>query len=462
MNRVGTGEAGSDGTFQAARRSMMQKGMVAVVAIVFAFSIGAWAVEWKEVDWGADVVLDTQTGLPAIVFSASVAYSESPDSYYLEGGWEIYAVVNGREVPIEAAPTTMYLRGETLTLYLATSQIPLEAGKTYGARLSLQDTVNDLSYQRTFSYRPAEILPIGIPLRGWDGSENVDLSQLPDEELEQLVLLNNLLKRYKAYPEEKTVESFLRKDAAARPDTAILLDGPLGEGQEIDRCTYSACGEGCCSTCVEHEEAEEEEADEAASEQEEEPAEPAPDVRIECIVYQGTQYGTEGDEYVQIKNYGTAAQDLLGWTLANLRDTKLAFTFPESFLLEPDMSIRVYTNEIHAEWGEFSFESEQAIWTNVTLYPVSLILVPMPTETINLAGAPIRFTITLTLYTYSLSSPDDIAVILRDHLAQFDQDFTGSIYVGAGSSVMGGGKTIFVHDVAMQILQAAAIEIGER
>ena len=435
----------------------MQRGILASVVILVAFSIGAVAVEWEEIGWGADVVLNTETGLPAIVFYASVEYSEFPSNYHLEGGWEVYAIVNGTQVPIEGAPTTARMRGSTLTIYSATSQIPIEAGKSYGATLSLQDTVNDLSYQRTFSYSPDEILPIGISLRGWDGSDEIDLSQLPDEELEQLVLLHDLLKRYKQSPVEKTVVSFLREDAAAQPDTAILLNGELGVGEEIDRCTYSACGEGCCSTCVEHEATTEE----AEAEQAGNTDEPTPDVRIECIVYQGTEFETEGDEYVQIKNYGTASQDLLGWTLANSNNTNHVFTFPESFLLEPEMSIRVYTNEIHAEWGEFSFESEESIWTNVTLYPVSLVLIPMPTATISSPGTGISFSVVLTLYTYSLASRDDIAFI-QGELAQFGQEFEGSIYVGSGSSILGGGKTIFVHDIAMKVLEAAAIEIRNR
>ena len=437
----------------------MHRGILASVVILVAFSIGAVAVDWEEVSWGADVVLNTGTGLPAIVFYATVEYSEFPSNYHLEGGWEVYAIVNGTQVPIEGAPTTARVSSSTLTIYSATSQIPIEAGTSYGATFSLQDSVNDLSYERTFSYSPDEILPIGVSLRGWDGSEDIDLSQIPDEELEQLAVLHDLLKKYKQYPVEKTAVSFLREDAAARPDTAILLNGELGVGEEIDRCTYSACGEGCCSTCVEHEETTEEA--EASEQQTEDTDEPAPDVRIECIEYKGTDFETESDEYVQIKNYGTAAQDLLGWTLANLNAAKNEFTFPESFLLEPEMSIRVYTNEIHDEWGGFSFESEEGIWTNVLEYPISLVLIPMPQGLITSPGTGISFSVVLTLYTYSLASRNDIGFI-QGELAQFGQDFDGSIYVGSGSSILGGGKTIFVHDIAMQVLEAAAIEIRNR
>lgn len=434
----------------------MQRRVIASVVILIAFSVGAMAVEWEEVSWGSDVVLNADTGLPAVVFYATVEYSEYPSNRHIDGGWEVYEIVNGAHIPLQVSPTSSFLQGETLTIYSATSQIPVEAGRMYGARLSLQDTVNDLSYQRTFSYTPAEILPIGISLRGWDGSEEYDLSELPDEELEELSALNDLLKKYKQYPVEKTAVAFLREDAAALPDTAILLDGEVGVGQEIDRCTYSACGEGCCSTCVEHEETSEEPQDQAGNTDE-----PTPDVRIECIAYKGTDFETESDEYVQIKNYGTAAQDLLGWTLTKQSDAKIAFTFPASFLLEPVMSIRVYTNEIRTEWGGFSFESEKGIWTNVLEYPISLVLIPMPPGNISSTGTGISFRVVLTLYTYVLASRNDIAFI-QGQLAQFGQQFMGSFYVGSGSSILGGGKTIFVHDIAMQVLEAAAKELRNR
>jgi len=432
---------------------MRRRGVV-LLATLMALSIGVVAMEWEETDWGAEVVLNSSTGLPAVVFYVTLEYSELTDNYTLEGGWEVYEVAGGVRIPIEGATTTERLRGDTLTITSQTFQVPVEAGKTYGATLFLQDTVNGLSHERTFSHSPAEVLPIGISLRGWDGSlETIDLRELPDEEIEELAALYDMLRAYKQSPAEKTAVSFLREDAAARPDTAILVNGALGEGEEVDRCTYSACGEGCCSSCVEHE------VDEDSTS--EEPEDPASDVRIECIVYQGTEFETEGDEYVQLKNYGDLGQELLGWTLANANDRSKAFTFAESFVLEPGMSVRVYTNEIHDDSGGFSFESEESIWTNVVMYPVSLVLLPMPPAIGTSQGTAITFHVVLTLYTYTLSSRDDIALV-RSQLATFDQAFEGGIYVGAGRSIVGGGRTVFVHDVASQVLEAAAAELRNR
>ena len=40
-----------------------------------------------------------------------------------------------------------------------------------------------------------------------------------------------------------------------------------------------------------------------------------------------------------------------------------SFMFP-SYVLAPGAKIRVYTNEIHPEWGSFSFRYGKAIWNN--------------------------------------------------------------------------------------------------
>ncbi len=90
---------------------------------------------------------------------------------------------------------------------------------------------------------------------------------------------------------------------------------------------------------------------------------PAADVRIVRIFYDGAVARVESDEYVEIKNYGSCAQNLKGWRLKDIADGKPTFTFP-SYILEPGQTIRVYTNEVHNEWGGFSFRSGTAIWNN--------------------------------------------------------------------------------------------------
>jgi len=40
------------------------------------------------------------------------------------------------------------------------------------------------------------------------------------------------------------------------------------------------------------------------------------------------------------------------------------FTFPYATVLTPGESVRIYSNEIHAESGGYSFRSKKAIWNN--------------------------------------------------------------------------------------------------
>ena len=89
----------------------------------------------------------------------------------------------------------------------------------------------------------------------------------------------------------------------------------------------------------------------------------ARDIYINDIVYKGLETAGEPDEYVEIQNWGKEPVDLTGWNLVNITQGYPSFKFP-SFVLEPTNTIRIYTNEIHTEWGGFSFGYDQPIWSN--------------------------------------------------------------------------------------------------
>ncbi|MFC1968630.1 lamin tail domain-containing protein [Chloroflexota bacterium] len=63
------------------------------------------------------------------------------------------------------------------------------------------------------------------------------------------------------------------------------------------------------------------------------------------------------------KNLGSEPVGLAGWRLVDIDEGYPTFTFP-SYILEPGQSVRVYTNEIHPEYGGFSFGSGRAVWNN--------------------------------------------------------------------------------------------------
>jgi len=87
------------------------------------------------------------------------------------------------------------------------------------------------------------------------------------------------------------------------------------------------------------------------------------DVKITKIFYDGLVPRTESDEYVEITNLGSGPVDLKGWVIKDVSEGYPSFTFP-SYVLQPGKSVRVYTNEIHSEYGGFSFGSGKAVWNN--------------------------------------------------------------------------------------------------
>ena len=85
---------------------------------------------------------------------------------------------------------------------------------------------------------------------------------------------------------------------------------------------------------------------------------------IECIFFDGLVPRSEADEYVQLINRGSGSIDLRGWRLADLGDRRQEFIFEESYSLGAGKRVRVYTNQVHPEWGGFSFGRGGSIWHN--------------------------------------------------------------------------------------------------
>lgn len=95
------------------------------------------------------------------------------------------------------------------------------------------------------------------------------------------------------------------------------------------------------------------------------PANTGANVQITKIFFDGLVPSVESDEYVEITNLGNTSVDLKGWVLKDVADGYPSFTFP-SFALQPGKSIRVYTNEVHPEYGGFTFNYGKAIWNNTS------------------------------------------------------------------------------------------------
>lgn len=84
---------------------------------------------------------------------------------------------------------------------------------------------------------------------------------------------------------------------------------------------------------------------------------------ISHIHYDGKEYRTEGDEFVELTNTSADQVDLSGWSLEALSN-QTTFAFPESTIVEPYACLKVFTDKATLRANEFSFGSPKAIWNN--------------------------------------------------------------------------------------------------
>ena len=94
-------------------------------------------------------------------------------------------------------------------------------------------------------------------------------------------------------------------------------------------------------------------------------------VFISYINYDGQVKRSQSDEYVVITNDSNSSIDISGYSVLDINHHGTPdetegnkFTFPYATVLTPGESVRIYTNEIHAESGGYSFRSKKAIWNN--------------------------------------------------------------------------------------------------
>lgn len=88
-----------------------------------------------------------------------------------------------------------------------------------------------------------------------------------------------------------------------------------------------------------------------------------PDVVITDVRFKGEVKRTQADEYVEIVNRGTAPADISAWVLG-ADDAGQDFRFPAGTVLKPGQKIRVYTDQVHAETGGFSYGIKRPIWND--------------------------------------------------------------------------------------------------
>ena len=204
----------------------MKRQLTMMILLVAAVSLFAAATEWEELDWAATIISDYKTGLPAIIFNVGLTYDEQPTMMQVRIAWEVFRVDGGSETILHEYSRTSSRGPAARNIYTASQSVLIEAGLRYGARVQLDDLENDLSYQRTYSYIAPQSLPVGLRLVGWDGTEEADLVAMPDEEIEELVLLQRAIASYEVIAEDVSISSLFSQHARTDdeyPVSVILL-----------------------------------------------------------------------------------------------------------------------------------------------------------------------------------------------------------------------------------------------
>ncbi len=201
----------------------MSRSLVVLVVLLSATSIFAAAYEWTELGTAATVLPHPESGLPSIIFNASLAYDEVPETMTLRIAWKVFEVDEGEQTVLyEYTKTTARGRG-VAHIYSSSRYILIEAGRQYGAHVSIEDLENGLSYQHSYSYFVPQSLPVGLRFVLWDDTQEVDLSGLSDEELQQLVSLQHELASDEILAEGVSISSFFSQYASADEDYPVSV-----------------------------------------------------------------------------------------------------------------------------------------------------------------------------------------------------------------------------------------------
>jgi len=200
----------------------MKQRLVIMILLLVAGSLSATAIDWEELDWAATVVSDHETGLPAIVFSIGFAYDDVPSTMRLLIEWEVFSVEAGARTMLYEYTNT-WSRGGLQRVYFGSQSVLIEAGKQYGARVSVEDLDNGLFGERNFTYIVPEALPVGLRFVGWDGTQEADLVAMPDKDLAELVQLQRALASYEVLAEDVSISSLFSQYAATQGDYPVSV-----------------------------------------------------------------------------------------------------------------------------------------------------------------------------------------------------------------------------------------------
>jgi hypothetical protein len=203
------------------RRALLLTGILLILSVSVAAS-----TTWQEIDGSGRLAPDPKTHTSLLYFTVILEYDPVPQDFDLETTWVLFEDVGGTEQIVDSYSKPSAAGGQVQRIYVMSSGIPVEAGKVYGAHLTLVDPVNNLRFTRDFGYAVPMIVPIGLRLEGSDGSSGVDLTGVPDAQLEQLASLYRGLQAYSKQETSISLDALLQTsvpDDEAFPSLVVLI-----------------------------------------------------------------------------------------------------------------------------------------------------------------------------------------------------------------------------------------------
>ena len=183
--------------------------------LIVSITFGCAALQWEEIEGGTTIAVDSDTGAQSIIFNVGLAYDDVPRMMRIQASWEVFVVEDGVETPLEAWTRSSERMLATERVWSSSSRIPIEEGKQYGARLTIEDLENALSFRKTFTYFAPLELSVGIRLTGDTGTQLFDMTGVPEAELAELARLQRAVASYERVSETAALTGLFSQHAAS-------------------------------------------------------------------------------------------------------------------------------------------------------------------------------------------------------------------------------------------------------
>jgi len=175
------------------KRIVILIGLIVVLASLAALS--AHGVSWEEEEAGAQFRVDPETGETQVAFYLRMRYDSPPACIDRIIDWTVFALGPPQEVL--DTYTQHYRRicsGRIASISCVTRFVTPIPGRAYGAKIIIRDDENNLVYERFVTYTAPLALPTGTSFNistPSGTSEEINFSEISDEELEPLVIYFN-------------------------------------------------------------------------------------------------------------------------------------------------------------------------------------------------------------------------------------------------------------------------------